>query len=314
MSKRGRNLAALAALGALGYEYMARGDKQDGTKVPVRDAVPVGTRAKNEDERDGTASVDPLEAANAREPIEVPAGPRVSSAATSSPARSMAPAKQKLLKTDEDFPPVRMPAKSTASTSPGTMGAYVSRAGTRTGPASSAQSQLDAANRAARTPEAIAQRKAQIEGQALGRVSPEEFIGPGAGLKGAAALAKKLASYTPQSKAATQAAQLNRPGTVSGQGFVVRDYNNPASVAREASKETLALPAPRVDYRSLTGTAREDGKAAQAYDKLKNSDFILKPMKRGGAVKKMASGGSTSGASRRGDGIAQRGKTKGRMY
>lgn len=34
-------------------------------------------------------------------------------------------------------------------------------------------------------------------------------------------------------------------------------------------------------------------------------------MKRGGAVKKMASGGLT--ASRRGDGIAQRGKTKGKM-
>ena len=33
-------------------------------------------------------------------------------------------------------------------------------------------------------------------------------------------------------------------------------------------------------------------------------------MKKGGAVKKMASGGS---ASKRGDGIAQRGKTKGRM-
>ena len=35
-------------------------------------------------------------------------------------------------------------------------------------------------------------------------------------------------------------------------------------------------------------------------------------MKRGGAVKKMASGGSVS-ASRRGDGIAQRGKTRGKM-
>ena len=35
-------------------------------------------------------------------------------------------------------------------------------------------------------------------------------------------------------------------------------------------------------------------------------------MKRGGAVKKMASGGLT--ASRRGDGIAQRGKTRGKMY
>jgi hypothetical protein len=39
-------------------------------------------------------------------------------------------------------------------------------------------------------------------------------------------------------------------------------------------------------------------------------------MKRGGVVKKMASGGMTSkttSASKRGDGIAQRGKTKGRM-
>lgn len=36
-------------------------------------------------------------------------------------------------------------------------------------------------------------------------------------------------------------------------------------------------------------------------------------MKRGGAVKKMASGGSVSSASKRADGIAQRGKTRGKM-
>lgn len=36
-------------------------------------------------------------------------------------------------------------------------------------------------------------------------------------------------------------------------------------------------------------------------------------MKKGGTVKKMASGGSVSSASKRGDGIAQRGKTRGRM-
>jgi hypothetical protein len=37
-------------------------------------------------------------------------------------------------------------------------------------------------------------------------------------------------------------------------------------------------------------------------------------MKKGGKVKKMASGGMTSSASKRGDGIAQRGKTRGKMY
>ena len=36
-------------------------------------------------------------------------------------------------------------------------------------------------------------------------------------------------------------------------------------------------------------------------------------MKRGGAVKKYASGGSVGSASKRADGIAQRGKTKGRI-
>ena len=37
------------------------------------------------------------------------------------------------------------------------------------------------------------------------------------------------------------------------------------------------------------------------------------PMKKGGAVKKMASGGKVSSASSHGDGIAQRGKTRGKM-
>ena len=40
---------------------------------------------------------------------------------------------------------------------------------------------------------------------------------------------------------------------------------------------------------------------------------VMGGMKRGGSVKKMASGGSTSSASRRGDGIATKGKTKGRI-
>jgi len=38
-----------------------------------------------------------------------------------------------------------------------------------------------------------------------------------------------------------------------------------------------------------------------------------KEMKRGGKVKKMASGGMAASASKRGDGIAQRGKTRGKM-
>ena len=44
-----------------------------------------------------------------------------------------------------------------------------------------------------------------------------------------------------------------------------------------------------------------------------NKDVSDMSMKRGGKVKKMASGGMTSSASRRADGIAQRGKTKGKV-
>ena len=44
-----------------------------------------------------------------------------------------------------------------------------------------------------------------------------------------------------------------------------------------------------------------------------SQDKAIRGMKKGGAVKKMASGGSVSSASSRGDGIAQRGKTRGKM-
>ena len=55
----------------------------------------------------------------------------------------------------------------------------------------------------------------------------------------------------------------------------------------------------------------ENQAASQAY---RNAyDDRPGPMKKGGAVKKMASGGKVSGASSRGDGIAQRGRTKGRF-
>lgn len=40
--------------------------------------------------------------------------------------------------------------------------------------------------------------------------------------------------------------------------------------------------------------------------------YTVRGLKKGGEVKKMASGGKVSSASKRGDGIAQRGKTRGR--
>jgi hypothetical protein len=109
-------------------------------------------------------------------------------------------------------------------------------------------------------------------------------LGAGLGLKTLAGFAKNLANRTSKLK---DRLRLDRPGTVSGEGFVMRDGKMVKDIAPKAPQK--ALPSPI-------------------------TDVVAK--KRGGAVKKMAHGGSvkTSTASSRGDGIALRGKTRGKMY
>jgi hypothetical protein len=68
----------------------------------------------------------------------------------------------------------------------------------------------------------------------------------------------------------------------------------------------------------LYGGTIDDIKNAFKKDPNKKSFFTanderIANLKKGGTVKKMASGGSVSSASKRADGIAQRGKTKGKM-
>jgi hypothetical protein len=94
--------------------------------------------------------------------------------------------------------------------------------------------------------------------------------------------------------------------------------------ASKSSDVTDVVPK-STSYRSLTGKAREDARANEARDKLMKSDFIKKPKKgldesdttggavgykRGGQMKKYASGGMVSSASKRADGIATKGKTR----
>ena len=106
-----------------------------------------------------------------------------------------------------------------------------------------------------------------------------------------------------------------------------------SSTAKTPAKKTTAT-----SKNSSYGSAREDAKADKAYKNLRDSDFTrsprndktLNPMawmsgpkgmaddfKRGGkvkpAVKKMASGGMVSNASKRADGIATKGKTRCKM-
>ena len=102
MAKRGRNLAALAALGALGYGYMARGDKQDGTKVPVEirknpaSAAPAAAAIKLEDdfaEREtGIIPQDPRGLNEYGERYTLLAGSPAAPARSAAPARAAAAA------------------------------------------------------------------------------------------------------------------------------------------------------------------------------------------------------------------------------
>ena len=81
--------------------------------------------------------------------------------------------------------------------------------------------------------------------------------------------------------------------------------------ASKSSEVTDVVPK-KTSYRSETNpTKREDGKANEAYERLKKlAGKKDSDMKKGGAVKKYASGGMVSSASRRADGIASKGKTR----
>jgi hypothetical protein len=92
--------------------------------------------------------------------------------------------------------------------------------------------------------------------------------------------------------------------------------------AKKAADKSPYLKEIGMEPKKLTGSKRTDSeskKADKAYDKLKNSKFTKKSdddvtdvtaKKRGGMVKKYASGGMVSSASKRADGIATKGKTR----
>ena len=82
----------------------------------------------------------------------------------------------------------------------------------------------------------------------------------------------------------------------------------PAKAVREARFTKAASK--DADDIAAAGQAKEMAEAVSRANKFLPDEAFS--FKRGGAVKKMAFGGSVS-ASRRGDGIAQRGKTRGRM-
>jgi hypothetical protein len=148
-------------------------------------------------------------------------------------------------------------------------------------------------------------------------VHPETALLPGAGLKGIASLAKMLANkdkgpyFNQQALANNPTRQLSGP---SKSELMARDR-----AARAESRREEMLNENAANY-GLNPSAPGYSAAAQSLrENIGGKDFTVK--KKGGSIKakskpmKLASGGSArSSASKRGDGIASKGRTRGKMY
>jgi len=163
----------------------------------------------------------------------------------------------------------------------------------------SEQGQFQAAQVAAKTPEAKAAREQQAKNQALGGVYPEMMLG-GAGMM-------RMAAGRAGAKAATEAApKVASKAAEQAKALVAKDRrmaeipNRRAANAQQA-KDNVA------NFRAKE-SADEGGKAVTKSRTKFNDDEVGVEFKRGGDVKKKSSSGCA-----RGDGIAIKGRTKGRM-
>ena len=193
---------------------------------------------------------------------------------------------------------------------------------TSTSDAYGKEQQYQRAQEAAQTPAGKAQRRAMEQSQALEGSYPVESVAGGAAgllkaglgklvgrsaVKEAARVEPYLAREMGQTALPAPAKQLALPSPVKRIG-----YDKAGAKAAERGARAEGRQAEMLKENSRRSGLREDAPEATiraVREKLGGDDFSL-PMKRGGAVKKYASGGSVSS---RADGIAQRGKTRGRM-
>ena len=121
-----------------------------------------------------------------------------------------------------------------------------------------------------------------------GASSLREFLNKERGLTMKAPEGTKFGKYVPRDKYTSKVNNAAGKATVDRQDAAARKAQSKAT--DEAQK--------------LADQGMDENKKPLKYD------FLTDNLKHGGSVKKMASGGS---ASSRGDGVAQRGKTRGKM-
>ena len=138
----------------------------------------------------------------------------------------------------------------------------------------------------------------------LENVNPEEYLIPGGALKGLAALSSKLIAKQ-AAKAEDKAFNAARNITPK-----VKQIGMDAKrIGMDARKE-IGYDKKRIGYSKPKGSSSGSRNTSTSSEFKKGADDQLYPFKKGGKVKKMASGGRVSSASSRGDGCAIRGKTR----
>lgn len=309
---KARDLAGLAALGFLGYKLSQQGKGKDEDSTPTRAARPDSTETREDKDDDKGYKKDVLKAITATKEASNDKAGNQGVIPPKSSGKSAA-AKQ----APEAAPAAKDEATVTPSsrTTPG--GGEKRAEGRKPMPSlravesRAASNKTDAMRNASRANVSGANRQkamaANPEAQAAKRVYPEELLVGGPGVKVVGAAAKNLANRGGKEVAeystprlAAPAKQLTGPSKAD---LMARDR-----AAREAARQEQMLKENASNYGLNPGAPGYDAAASSLRKNIGGDDFTI--MKKGGMTK-MASGGMT--ASRRGDGIASRGKTRGKI-
>jgi hypothetical protein len=290
------NAAKLAGLAALaGAAYMFNKKKDEGTDLSsTRPARPADTKTSGLDESE-------LQRETKRGPIQ-----------TYSTSRS-APAPKA---TSDDVEMSGTPDMPVTPSSRATPGGDVKRTEGRTPmpslrsvEARAASNKTDAMRNASRAA-AAQNRKMPMPQDPVDQIPGQNRSGPTGGERvDSTELSRNLAALTPFGGGVGKVgAELMTAGRTQ------RAYN--AAQAARRSAEGMS-PAEALAAREAATQAARDAKTLNPNAWLAGPKGMAENFRKGGKVKKMASGGMTSkgsSASRRGDGIASRGKTRGKLY
>jgi hypothetical protein len=137
----------------------------------------------------------------------------------------------------------------------------------------------------------------------LEKVTPEEYLMPGGALKGAAALSSRLIAKQ-AAKAGDKAFNAARDITP-GVRQIGKDVEKIG-----LDKKQLTYNPRKLGYNKSKDSSSGSRNTSTSSEFKKGADDQLYPFKKGGSVKKMASGGRVKSASARADGCAIRGKTR----